>query len=229
MVAFLSPAAFDMSHRPRSWFATKRKRKQTLGRTHGVDAPAGDVGCRRAGRLGRPACAGAGGLSEPQHQDDRAVSARRHHRSARPADRRPDQERAERGRRRREQARRRHHARRRAGRPLRSGRLHAPDGDLDHACDQQDALQEAALRPREGFRADRAGRRRAVRADHQPEASGKDARRVHRLRQGQSGAGLWLGRQWQSAASRRRDAEDRPPISTSATCLIAAACRRCST
>ena len=28
------------------------------------------------------------------------------------------------------------------------GRLHAADGDLDHACHQQDAVQEAALRSR---------------------------------------------------------------------------------
>ena len=48
-----------------------------------------------------------------------------------------------------------------------SRRLHAADGDLDHARHQQDALQEAALRSGQGFYTDRAGRRRAVRADRQ--------------------------------------------------------------
>ena len=56
-----------------------------------------------------------------------------------------------------------------------------------------------------------------------------DAGRVHRLRQIEAGAGLWLRRQRQSAASRRGDAEDRPPISTSAMCLTVEASRRCST
>ena len=62
-----------------------------------------------------------------------------------------------------------------------------------------------------------------------PKLPVEDACRVHRLCQGESGAGLWLRRQRQSAASRRGDAEDRPPISTSATCLTVAAFRRCST
>ena len=38
-----------------------------------------------------------------------------------------------------------HYAWRRAGRPGRTRRLHAADGDVDHARHQQDALQEAAL------------------------------------------------------------------------------------
>src|SRR5712664_1218815 len=46
---------------------------------------------------------------------------------------------------RREQARRRLDARRRAGGEGRTGWLYAVDGHLDHACHQQDALQEAGL------------------------------------------------------------------------------------
>src|SRR4051794_10060188 len=60
----------------------------------------------------------------------------------------------------------------------------------------------------EGFCADRAGRRRAVRADRQSGDPGKDARRIRCLCQIEAGVGLWLGRQWQPAASRRRNAED---------------------
>ena len=111
---------------------------------------------------------------------------------------------------------------------VRARRLHAADRDLDHAGHQQDALQEAALRSGQGFYADRAGRRVPFCADHQPEHSGQDAGRIHRLCQVEPGPGLWLGRQRQPAASRRRDAEDRRPASTSVTCRIAAACRRCS-
>ena len=53
-----------------------------------------------------------------------------------------------------------------------------------------------------------------------PSIPGEDAGRVHRLRQIDAGAGLWFGRQWQSAASRRRNAEVRgghryPPCAVS--------------
>ena len=69
--------------------------------------------------------------------------------------------------------------------------------------------KQSALRSGEGFHADRAGGRRAVRADRQSGDPGQDAGRIHRLCQIEAGTGLWLGRQWQPAASRRRDAEDR--------------------
>ena len=61
--------------------------------------------------------------------------------------------------------------------------------------------------PVEGFHPDRAGRRRAVRADRQPADPGEDAGRIHRLRQVKAGTDLRFGRQRQPAASRRRDAE----------------------
>jgi len=50
------------------------------GRSHELDAPAcGDGYWRRSIHAVGPAGPGTGGLSDPQHQDDRALSARRHH------------------------------------------------------------------------------------------------------------------------------------------------------
>ncbi len=125
--------------------------------------------------------------------------------------------------------RRRYHARRRPGGPGPAGRLHAVDGDLDHARHQQDALQEAALRSGEGFHADRAGRRRAVRADRQSGGTG-------RRRWPNSSPMPNRSRDWPMArpamAVRSISAPrccDRRPTSISVTWRIAAACRRCST
>ena len=209
MVAFLSPAAFDMSHQPRSWFAKS---------TGGNSRQGGPMGLTR-----RQAMLGVGGLAVLASRPAQAQAAYPSRNIKMIVPYPPGGTTDLLGRLIADQIKSGLNAvvivenkpgagttlGAGAGRTLRSGRLHALDGDLDHACDQQDALQEAALRPGEGFRADRAGRRRAVRADHQPKATGRRPRRVHRLRQGQSGTGLRLGRQRQSAASRRGDAEIR--------------------
>ena len=88
----------------------------------------------------------------------------------------------------REQARRRQQYRDRGGDQLAARRLHRPAGQSGERH-QRHALQEAAvqLRPRH-----RAGRRHHPRAEchgGQSERAGQDGRRVHRLRQGQSGQG----------------------------------------
>ena len=186
--------AFDMSQLRLMWFARLHRRTEKyalLGGPMLLTRREAIAGCwRRAGLLKVAPARGRDGLSQPNHQDDRALSGRRHHRFSRPPGRRSAQDRSWRDRHRREQAGSRDHARRGAGGKGRARRLHAVDGDLDHARHQQDALQEAALRSGEGFYADRAGGRRAVRADHQPTDSGEDAVRIHRLRQIEAGTGL---------------------------------------
>ena len=72
---------------------------------------------------------------------------------------------------RREQGRRRRQSRRGPARPLRARRLHAGHGHGQHPRDQSHALQEPALRPGHGLRADLAVRDAAQRADRQSEAS----------------------------------------------------------
>ena len=118
-----------------------------------VDAPGG---VDRMWRRSRRACGMAGAcgsrLSEPNDQDDRAIFGRRHHRPARAAGRRPIADRLECRDRRREQAGSGHRAWRRTGGALGSRRLHASNRDLEHACDQQGALPQAALRSGGGLR-----------------------------------------------------------------------------
>ena len=199
-------AGFDMSLQRLRWFAT-RTRTKPFGRLHALDAPPGDCRMwRRAGCADRAVGVCASSLPQPQYQDDRALSGRRHDRFPRPPGGRADQGRAWRHRHCRKQAGRRDHARRGAGRKSGGRWLHAVDGDLDHACHQQDAVQEIAVRPGEGFRADRAGGRGAVCADRQSGGPGKDVVGFHCLRQVEAWIGLRLGRQRQSAASRCRDA-----------------------
>ena len=161
-----------MSRQRLIWFVRRRPIKQIsapLRGNHALDAPTGDRRMRRrAGFADAAAVAGAsGGLSQPNHQDDRALSGRRHHRLSRPPGRRSADHRPWRDGYCREQARSRHHARRRTGSESRARWLHAVDGDFDHARHQQDAVQESALRSSEGFYPDSAGGRGAVRADHQ--------------------------------------------------------------
>src|SRR5436305_6273854 len=137
---------FDMSLQRLRWFAT-RTRTKPFGRLHALDAPTGDCRMWWTGCADRAAGVCANNLSQPHYQDDRALSGRRHDRFPRPSGSRADQDRAWRHRHCREQARRRDHARRGAGRKGGGRRLHAVDGDLDHACHQQDAVQEIAVRP----------------------------------------------------------------------------------
>ena len=146
--------AFDMSPRRLLWFAGAPagwKTSVRFGRTYVVDAPGG-ARWRRAGHADRcptnsgPTSSCPSSLSQPNHQDDRALSGGRHHRFSRPSGRRSVQDRSWRHRHRREQARGRHHARRRSGGKGGAGWLHAADGDLDHAGHQQDALQKTTLR-----------------------------------------------------------------------------------
>src|SRR5258705_950163 len=80
---------------------------------------------------------GAGGLPQPNRQNDRALSGRRHHRLSRPSGCRWAQDRPWRHRHRREQARSRDHAWRGPGGKGRARWLYAVDGNLDHACHQQ--------------------------------------------------------------------------------------------
>ncbi len=89
---------------------------------------------------------------------------------------------------RREQAGRGGQHRRRPSRARRAGRLHRVD-HLQHDHDQSAALQERALRPREGFHpAGRSGGL-ADRLYRQSEERHQDRRRVRRLREREEGRG----------------------------------------
>ena len=111
--------------------------------------------------------------------------------------------------RRREPPRRRPADRRQRGRQGGARRLHAADGDQLGDGDQSDTLQEDRLRPGEGFPADRDDGASAVHPGGQQRRAGEDPRRVHQLRQGQSGqAQLRLGRRRRLASSLRRTVQE---------------------
>src|ERR1700751_454430 len=81
-----------MSQLRLTWFARAGAESKitAFGRTHAVDPPRGDLRIwRRAGLAVGHACPCRGGLSQPNHQDDRAPSGRGHHRFPRPAGREP--------------------------------------------------------------------------------------------------------------------------------------------
>src|SRR5205823_6078380 len=90
--------------------------RRACGRAHVADAPRGDLWIwRRIGFAGGTTSLWPSSLSQPNHQNDRSLSGRRHNRLPRPSGRRSAQDRTWRQRRRRKQARSRYGARRGAG------------------------------------------------------------------------------------------------------------------
>jgi len=142
--------------------------------------PAGGhpAGARR--RIG--ACRRRRGLSEPSGDHHCAVRARRRHRHSGPharAKARAAPQQAVRG---REPPRRRHGDRDQLRRQFPARRLHhREDGVV--ARHRRDALQEAALRPGQGFGAGSPDRIGAVRAGGEPVVAGDERRRSHQARQ----------------------------------------------
>ncbi len=120
---------------------------------------------------------------------------------------------------------RQYHHRRAGGRQGRARWLHAADGDRRHAGDEPVPLQQARLRPVQGFRAGLADRARAVRDGRQHQHSGE-------LDQGTGRAGKGQARhlpdrhQYADFAGQRRVSSTRWPAPISAWCPIAAVRRR---
>ena len=153
------------------------------------------LGMASAAAASLPAPAIAAGLAQQADQDRLRLSGRRADRHLRArlwrghlADDRP----AGGG---REQDRRLGRHRGRAGQERAARRPHADVDDLDDADHEQGAVQEAALRPRQGFRADLLDGCRPP-ADHPAqERAGGEPERIRRLRAQQQGLArhLWRG------------------------------------
>ena len=100
----------------------------------------------------------------------------------------------------------------------RARRLHAPDGDLEHALDRPGAA-EAALRPDQGLRADHARRQRTERAGGEPEAAGEEPEGTRRARPSAARqAQLCLGWRRLHHPAQRRAVQDDRQGRTSCTC-----------
>ena len=148
-------------------------------------------------------------LSRPADPARRSVSGRRRRGHARPhhhaqggaGDRRVDRHR---------QQTRRRRQRGCGNRRARAARwLRAPLRHERHACDQPEPVPGPALRPCEGFRADRSHDRNRGNARGQPGLSAEIGRRAHPVRKDASRRGqLRVGRQRDDLASRRRTLSD---------------------
>ena len=132
-------------------------------------------------------------------------------------------------RRRREQAGSGHRAWRRTGGAFGSRRLHAPDRDIDHACHQQGAVPQIGLRSSRGFHPDCPGRAGAVCPDRQSIPAGEDADGIHGLRQRPIRGSLTVRPATAVHIISVRKCCGNGLESTSITCPIAAAFRRCLT
>ena len=144
---------------------------------------------------------GPGAVSEPRHQTDRSLRGRRRagHRRAL---RRPAAAGAHRpvGRRREPAGRKRQ--RRGGGDRGRAGRWLHPDGDRQRDAVRQSAVLQAALLQPAEFRAGRAAGARAAVSRRASGRAGRNAARVHRLREGAARPGqLRLVRRRQHASS----------------------------